>query len=114
MWFVGAERAVMFDRRYRPLWQRWADGRSAPADPDERVPFTTQVWFYKDGVAATYAYLEQTKSDFLAGTPLKFVTVPRHTHAQGALVTLKADGPKAEKSFAWPVARRDKQKIILH
>ncbi len=58
-WTVGDTRTVFFDRRYRPLWQVGANGRSEPADPTERVPWTRQCWLYDDGTDKTDGLIGQ-------------------------------------------------------
>jgi len=49
MWTCRDGREVLFDRQYKPLWQRRAGQSAERADPLERVPFTEQTWFYTDG-----------------------------------------------------------------
>ena len=38
----------MFNRFYKPIWQRTADGVVTEADYDEYVKFEQQKWFFKD------------------------------------------------------------------
>jgi hypothetical protein len=47
-WTCADGREVLFDRRYRPVLQRWPGTRAAPADPTEWVPFVRQTWLYDD------------------------------------------------------------------
>lgn len=47
-WTCEDGREVLFNRRYKPIWQR-RDGEAAtPGDPNERVKFTKEEWFYSD------------------------------------------------------------------
>ena len=42
-------RTVLFNRRYKPIWQRTGLGEAAvPADPEEWVPYVKQIWFNPD------------------------------------------------------------------
>jgi hypothetical protein len=49
LWTCADGRQVLFNRTYKPLYQRTAGGAVSPADPAEQVPFVTQSWFYRDG-----------------------------------------------------------------
>ncbi len=48
-WTCEDGREVLFNRNYKPIWQRMPGQSAEPADPEERVPFVKQEWFYKDG-----------------------------------------------------------------
>ena len=48
-WTCADGREVLFNRRYKPIWQRRLGGAAEPAGPTERVPFKSENWFYKDG-----------------------------------------------------------------
>jgi crotonobetainyl-CoA:carnitine CoA-transferase CaiB-like acyl-CoA transferase len=49
-WTCADGREVLFSRGYRPIWERVTAGSQARrADPEERVPYMQQVWFYGDG-----------------------------------------------------------------
>ena len=50
-WTCADGREVIFNRYYRPIWQRSADGVVSVADCGEQVAFVTQEWFYTDGSA---------------------------------------------------------------
>ena len=39
---------VLFNRDYRPLWQKSASGTITVADPDEWITFSRQEWFFGD------------------------------------------------------------------
>jgi hypothetical protein len=49
IWTCADGRQVMFNRQYKPMWQRLPDGRVALADPSEWVHWQKQDWFYDDG-----------------------------------------------------------------
>ncbi len=46
-WTCKDGRKVLFNRGYRPLLQRIGNAVT-PADPEERVDFEKQEWFYTD------------------------------------------------------------------
>ncbi len=45
-WTCGDGRVVLFNRDYKPIWQRRPGCPADPGDPDERVDYEDQVWFY--------------------------------------------------------------------
>ena len=47
-WTCADGREVLFNRDYKPIWQRTADGRVSEAEASERVPYEEQEWFYDD------------------------------------------------------------------
>jgi hypothetical protein len=47
-WTCPDGRVVLFNRGYRPIWERLADGTVRPADGTECVRFSQQEWFYTD------------------------------------------------------------------
>lgn len=47
-WTCPDGRQVLFDRRYRPMWQRSPDGFVSHADPSEWVSYAEETWFYDD------------------------------------------------------------------
>ena len=49
IWTCADGRQVIFNRRYKPMWQRLLDGRVVLADPTEWVHWRQQDWFYDDG-----------------------------------------------------------------
>jgi hypothetical protein len=49
IWTCADGRQVLFNRRYRPIWQRTPDGKVSRADPGEWVPWKAQEWLYDDG-----------------------------------------------------------------
>jgi hypothetical protein len=50
LWRCADGREVLFNRHYRPIWQRdRVDGYVYPADPDERVPWQRVEYFYGIG-----------------------------------------------------------------
>ena len=42
---------VLFNRAYKPIWQRWPDGLVTRANPDERVKWIQQEFYFNDGDA---------------------------------------------------------------
>ena len=53
VWRTVDGREVMFDRKYRPMWQRQAGGRATPADPAEWVQrIAEQQWLWEDRTPA--------------------------------------------------------------
>lgn len=46
VWKCADGREVLFNRRYRPLAERLADGTCRPADPAETVRFVRQRFLY--------------------------------------------------------------------
>src|SRR4051794_22586250 len=48
-WTCADGRQVLFNRKYRPIWQRRPGGAVERANPAERVPWIAQGWFYQDG-----------------------------------------------------------------
>ena len=52
-WTCADGRVVLFNRDYRPIWERLADGTVRPADGKECVRFSQQEWFYSDRVSET-------------------------------------------------------------
>lgn len=49
IWTCADGREVLFNREYRAIWERLPDGTVREADPDEWVPFTTQLLYFQDG-----------------------------------------------------------------
>jgi hypothetical protein len=45
-YFAADGREVLYNRGYKPIWQRHPDGPAELADPDEWVDGTEQIWFY--------------------------------------------------------------------
>lgn len=45
-WIDRTGRTVLFNRRYKPIWERLADGTVRAADPGEWVDWIAQSWFY--------------------------------------------------------------------
>jgi hypothetical protein len=48
VWTCADGRAVLFNRGYRPIWQRRPGQAGTLADAAEWVPFVRQAWFYTD------------------------------------------------------------------
>ncbi|TXM99216.1 hypothetical protein FV222_13340 [Methylobacterium sp. WL103] len=48
-WTCRDGREVLFNRYYVPTWQRRPGEAPTPADPDERVLFEEQDWFWTGG-----------------------------------------------------------------
>lgn len=48
-WKCEDGREVLFNRRYRPIWQKTSDSVVSVADPDEWVSFMATEHFYNDG-----------------------------------------------------------------
>lgn len=71
LWTCEDGREVIFNRDYRPIWQR--NGGSAwEADSREQVPWVEQRWFLSDidGRKQQVARLERILDDFITGRPL--------------------------------------------
>jgi hypothetical protein len=49
-WVTADGRAVLFNRRYLPLWQKRPGGAVERADPSEWVTFKGERWFYRDAM----------------------------------------------------------------
>jgi hypothetical protein len=49
IWTCADGREVLFNRRYRPLWERRPGTSATAANPDEWVSWKTQSWFFNDG-----------------------------------------------------------------
>jgi hypothetical protein len=47
LWLCADKREVLFNRRYKPIWQR-VDDIVWPADHTERVQWEQQLYFYND------------------------------------------------------------------
>jgi len=77
-WRAASGRIVIFNRRYRPLWQRLPDATIERADPSEWVSFVAQRWF--DFTDARYEKtarerLRNILKDFFAGKDLTAHTI---------------------------------------
>lgn len=48
-WTCADGREVLFNRDYKPIWQKMPGQPAEAADAEERVPFKKQEWFYQDG-----------------------------------------------------------------
>lgn len=48
-WTCADGREVLFNRDYKPIWQRRPGHAAEPADRQEWVPFERQEWYYQDG-----------------------------------------------------------------
>jgi hypothetical protein len=48
-WTCADGRQVLFNRRYKPIWQRYPGRPAIAADAKEWVPWIRQEWFYNDG-----------------------------------------------------------------
>jgi hypothetical protein len=48
-WTCPDGRQVLFDRNYKPVWQRYPGQSATPADPNEWVSWSKQEWFFDDG-----------------------------------------------------------------
>lgn len=75
-WICQSGREVLFNRRYKPIWQR-VDGITSPADQDERVEdIAEENWLYDDGnppwrQVATLRSCLDTLKNFGAASPLQ-------------------------------------------
>lgn len=47
-WTCTDGRKVLFNRNYKPIWQRLPGHCAERADPEEKVKFVEQKWFYED------------------------------------------------------------------
>lgn len=77
-WRDANNRIVIFNRRYRPLWQRLPDGRIERANPYEWIKFVEQRWFnYTDARYAKTARdrLRTILQNFFAGGDLAARTI---------------------------------------
>ena len=45
-WTCPDGRQVLFDRNYKPMWQRYPGQSATPADPNEWVSWSKQEWFF--------------------------------------------------------------------
>ena len=48
LWTCPDGREVLFNRQYKPIWQRMPGKSAAAADPGEWVRFAKQAWFHDD------------------------------------------------------------------
>jgi hypothetical protein len=77
-WRDATGRLVVFNRRYRPLWQRLPDGTIERANPYEWIEFVEQRWFnYTDARYAKTARdrLRKILQEFFAGGNLAAHTI---------------------------------------
>jgi hypothetical protein len=77
-WRDATGRTVVFNRRYRPLWQRLADGTIDRANPGEWIKFIEQRWFnWSDARYEKTARerLRQILQDFFVGKDLAAHTI---------------------------------------
>ena len=77
-WRDATGRLVVFNRRYRPLWQRLPDGTIERANPYEWIKFVEQRWFnYTDARYAKTARdrLRKILQEFFAGGNLAAHTI---------------------------------------
>jgi hypothetical protein len=49
IWTCTDGREILFNRKYRPLWERYPGKPAIAADPDEWISWSTQEWFFNDG-----------------------------------------------------------------
>jgi hypothetical protein len=92
-WKDATGRIVIFNRRYRPLWQRLADGTIDRADPGEWVPWVKQSWFDFTDVRyekSARDRLRKILQDFFAGKDLTPYTTGQEFNL--------ADGPQRRKA----------------
>jgi hypothetical protein len=95
-WRDVNNRIVVFNRRYRPLWQRLPDGTIERAMPGEWIKFVEQRWF--DFTNARYAKIARDRlrkilQDFFAGNDLAAHTTDQEFNL--------ADVPQRRKAV-WP------------
>jgi hypothetical protein len=77
-WRDANDRLIIFNRRYRPLWQRLPDGTINRAKPGEWIKFIEQQWFnWSDARYEKTARerLRQILQDFFAGRDLAAHTI---------------------------------------
>jgi hypothetical protein len=77
-WRDATGRLVVFNRRYRPLWQRLPDGTIERANPYEWIKFVEQRWFnWGDARYEKTARerLRETLRKFFAGEDLAAHTI---------------------------------------
>jgi hypothetical protein len=73
-------REILFNRSYRPIWERLPDGTVQRANPHEWVDWTEQGWFgcgsmrYEKSAREAY---RKVLRDFLDGKPLTVENEPR-------------------------------------
>jgi hypothetical protein len=75
LWKCADGREVLFNRNYRPLWER-KNGVVAPADWNERVKFDGQGFFFDDWGSPWRRPENRPRiagilADFLAGKPVR-------------------------------------------
>jgi hypothetical protein len=46
LWTCSDGRQVLFDRNYKPRWQRYPGQPATLANPDEWIPWVKQEWFF--------------------------------------------------------------------
>jgi hypothetical protein len=61
IWRCANGREVLFDRSYRPLYQRLPNGKVKDADPGEWVEFEQQEILFPDGALPPYRRYEAVK-----------------------------------------------------
>jgi crotonobetainyl-CoA:carnitine CoA-transferase CaiB-like acyl-CoA transferase len=76
-WKAADGRVVIFNRRYSPIWQRFADGEIRRANSGEWVRWIEERWFDADRIRyekSTRARLREILRKFFAGEDLERFT----------------------------------------
>jgi hypothetical protein len=72
-WIVRGGPAVIFNRSYVPLFERWPDGTVIPAPwPPVRYDFAWQFWFTSDASPTSSAALQRITIDFISNGSMEF------------------------------------------
>jgi hypothetical protein len=51
LWTLADGRQVLFNRGYKPIWERMPGEKATAADPDWWVPWSKQQWLFGDSSA---------------------------------------------------------------
>jgi hypothetical protein len=78
MWTCADGREVLFNRGYRPIWERRPGKAAQKANPGEWVDWIKQEWFFHVGEFGTTKKAERARApverallDFLYGGPVR-------------------------------------------
>jgi hypothetical protein len=87
-WTCEDGRQVLFNRFYKPICQRLPGHPPQPADPDERVPFVKQEWFYNDATPESKKRQVATRTLHAWGyANFTIRKVPRNRSSVGSVCT---------------------------
>jgi hypothetical protein len=88
-WTCADGREVLFNRGYKPIWERCPGGAARPADRSEWIPWLKQEWFYDDSTKDPRQPAEAALNTFRAGLPTAGIPTGCGTH--GARTRSDAD-----------------------